>query len=93
MMTTKKRAARRRLASGRYAGLFLRVSRRRGATTRKKQLVAEGYILLAVDNPIDEWVPVLYRGTLDYVRRADVERIPPARAKTSARSRPSSHSA
>jgi hypothetical protein len=66
----------RKTSPGRYRGFWLHVTR--AARTKGSKRLSEGDALLAIGDPgSDGWVPVLYAGRLDYVKKADVERIKP----------------
>ena len=54
-----------------YNGLYLRTTR--DAVTKSGKALDEGKILMAVgDADSDWWVPVIFRGSVDYVRSGDV---------------------
>lgn len=67
-----------RAPTGKLTGLFLELVR--DSTSYGKKKLSKGLIFLAVGEAgggRDEWVPALLRGGLDYVRRADVQKIVP----------------
>jgi hypothetical protein len=75
--TRKRRSARRkraRLAPGEYRGRYVRV--RQSAVTRSGLIVPAGATLLAMEDEIAGWVPVLYLGRIELVARTALTRIP-----------------
>src|SRR5260221_4433541 len=60
------------------SGRFLVVTRPKGTKTKKGKALSKDAVVRAVGEPeagADAWVPIVFQGLLDHVRRADVQRI------------------
>lgn len=63
----------------RLAGRFLIVTRANGTKTKRGKALSRDAVVRAVGEPEEEgpdaWVPVIFHGLRDHVKRADVQKI------------------
>lgn len=57
----------------RYRGRYLIALR--ATKTRSRRRIAKGLVVLAVENEVGGWVPVLHAGRFELVRPADFETV------------------